>query len=327
MAWEAPKAWAEDALQGIAPAPTEVARFDVSVGNDYPAPWSGVERCTRPFQPGCFRVKEVTPTRVVLDYPRVELHGGALKPQGFRYVTPVTVSGSGYELFVIKHGGGREEWIYAFLETVQEARASLRFIKLPAFVTERARLTVSISVDFMQRRFLERYKVEAEEPLTLIGVGRLKTIFPGGHLEGIEINGVKSALPYSDIIHFNLPAGRHDIVVAVAFDRPAGDLMIQGTLLEARRMSLTHGLDLRVKAGRVRVGLEVRTVGLPNDVWEIFRSTLVVEPPPTMVALDHLAVRYGFGEAEAVTLKARPRIPVGPNNYPVMISVTALGGP
>lgn len=317
---------AEDALRGIVPAPSGVAKVEVSAGNTYPLPWSGAERCGTRLQPGCFRVKEMNSTHVVLDYPRVELQSGALKAQGFRYVTPVTVSGSGYELFVIKHGGGREEWIYAFLETVQEASASLRFIKLPAFVTDRARLTASISVDSRRRRYREHYAVEAQEPLTLIGIGRLETIFPGARLEGIEIDGMKSPLPYADIIHFNLPAGRHEVTVDVAFGPPADDLTIQGTLLEPRRMSLIHALDLRLEAGSAPAELEVRTVGLPNDVWEAFKSTLVVEPPPAAATPDRLAVRYNFGAGEAVTLKARPRIPVGPNNYPVMITIRALGG-
>jgi len=317
---------AEDALRGIVPAPSGVARLEVSAGNTYPLPWSGAERCGTRLQPGCFRVKEMNSTHVVLDYPRVELQGGALKPQGFRYVTPVSVSGSGYELFAIKHGGGREEWIYAFLEAVQETRARLRFIKLPAFVTDRALLTVSISVDSPRRRYREHYTVDAQEPLTLIGVGRLETIFPGARLEGIEVNGMKSPHPYADIIHLNLAAGRHEVTVDVAFGPPADDLTIQGTLLEPRRMSLIHALDLRVEAGSAPAELEVRTVGLPNDIWEAFKSTLVVEPPRAEATPDRLAVRYDFRAGEAVVLKARPRIPVGPNNYPVMINVKRLGG-
>jgi hypothetical protein len=91
-------------IPGPVPAPTAVAQVSVSAGKFYPFPWSGVEACPRPFQPGCFVVKAIGPDRVTLAYARFELDGGALKPQGFRYLTPVTPAGSGYELFPIKLG-------------------------------------------------------------------------------------------------------------------------------------------------------------------------------------------------------------------------------
>lgn len=314
-------------VPGPVPVPSATAMVEVSAGNSYPFPWSGVATCQRPFQPGCFVVKEIGPGQAVLAYTRVELQGTALKPQGFRYVTPVTAAGSGYELFTVKHGGGREEWVYAVLEGVERRRALVRFLKLPAFVTDRARLAASIAVDQGRRRLEERYLVEADEPLTLIGLGRVDRVYPSGRLEAVEINGRPVQLPYTDIVHLNLPPGRHEVRVAVSFGARADELTIQGTLLEPRKMSLIHSLELRVEPepGLAAPELEVRTVGLPPEVWELFKGTLVIAPAPVGQAADPLAVRYRFGTSDAITLTASPRIPVGPNNYPVMIRVRAAG--
>lgn len=311
-------------VPGPVPAPSAVARIAVSVGKAHPFPWSGVDACLRPFQPGCFVVRELGPKRAVLAYTRFELDGGTLKPQGFRYLTPITPDGSGYELFPIKLGGGREEWVYAVLERAAGQGALVRFLKLPAFVTDRARLTVSIMVDAGRHWLREKYVVEADEPLTLIGLGRVERLFPSGRLEAIEVNGQAVRFPHADIIHLNLPAGEHQVTVVVGFGTRPTELTVQGTLLEPRKMSLFQSLDLRVEPdpGLAAPGLEVRTVGLPPEVWDRFRPTIVVEPAPAEEISSPLAVSYRFSVHDAITLKARPRIAVGPNNYPVMITVT-----
>lgn len=307
------------------PVPTGVATAAVSAGHAYPFPWTGVATCGHPFQPGCFVVRQVGPTEVVLAYPRVELQGGAVKPQGFRYVTPITAGGSGYELFVIKHGAGREEWVYAVVDRTDGERAVVRFLKLPAFVTDRARLAVRITLDQARRRLDEHYTVETEESLTLLGLGRVDRVFPGGRIDAVEVNGKRVRFPHPDIVHLNLPAGRHEVAVAVSLG-PTDELAIQGPLLEPRRMALIQALDLRVTRPPAAGGaeLEVRTVGLPQEVWERFKATLVLAPPPAAETAEALLVRYRFGPGQTITLRGRPRIPVGPNNYPVIITVTSL---
>ncbi len=309
------------------PPPSAVVQLAVSRGASYAFPWSGVAACSRPFQPGCFIVEDVAPDRVVLTYVRVALEGGALKPQGFRYRTPVTRGGSPYELLPIKIGSGREEWVYAVLERVEGQTALVRFLKLPAFVTERARLAARLTVEPGWQRLREEYTVEADEPLTLIGLGTVDALFPSGRIEAIEINGKPVGLAYPNIVHFNLPAGRHDVRVTVALAKKVSELTIQGTLLEPRKMSLFQSLELQLAPmpGGTAPELEVRTVGLPSELWDRFKSTLVVTPASAGQASHPLAVRYRFTTSGAITLKALPRIPVGPNNYPLMITVTAPG--
>lgn len=315
-------------VPGPVPPPSGVARVAISRGAAYPFPWSGVNGCPRRFQPGCFVVEEVAPGRVVLTYARVVLDGGTVKPQGFRYRTPVTAAGSPYELFALTLDAGREEWVYAVLERADGAAARLQFLKLPAFVTDRARLAVSIVVEPGWHRLREQYTVETEEPLTLIGLGRVETVFPSGRIEGIEVDGARIRLPYADIVHINLPPGRHEVGVTVALATRLPELTIQGTLLEPRRMSLVHSLDLRVEPvpGGPAPELEVRTVGLPPEIWNRFQSTLLVAPGWASEALGPLGVRYRFTTNDAITLKARPRIPVGPTNYPVLITVRTPAG-
>lgn len=310
---------------GPVPAPSAVANVAVSAGQLSPLPWSGVTACRRPFQPGCFMMKELGPKRAVLAYARFELDGGILKPQGFRYLMPVTPAGSGYELFPIKLGGGREEWVYAVLDGVEGETARIRFLKLPAFVTDRARLAVSITVELEQQRLQELYSVEADDPLTLIGLGSVDSVFPSARIEAIEVNGRPVSVPYPEILHLNLPPGQHQVTVRVVFGTRPTELTIQGTLLEPRKMALIQSLDLRVDLARggSPVEMEVRTVGLPGEVWDRFRSTVAVQPVPFSEELNPLAVRYRFGPSRELTLRARPRIPLGPNNYPVMITVIA----
>ena len=314
-------------VPGPVPAPTGVAQVAVRAEKVYPFPWSGVSACLRPFQPGCFVVKELGPKRAVLAYARFELEGGTLKPQGFRYLTPVTPEGSGYELFPIKLGGGREEWIYAVLEEVRAEMAQIRFLKLPAFVTDKARVRVSVDVEWEKGRFQESYIVEALAPITLIGLGSVDSLFPSAQIEAIEVNGQPVSVPYRDILHLNLSAGQHRVAVRVGFGVPPTELTIQGTLLEPRKMFLIETLDLRVDLGSPVSGaeVEVRTVGLPPEVWNRFRSTVAVAPAPVGEKPNPLAIRYRFGPTRDLTLRSRPRIPLGPNNYPVMITVTAPG--
>ena len=310
-------------VAGPVPTPSGVAAIAVRVGDVRAFPWSGVTICPRPFTPGCFVVSDLAPERVVLSYARVAVEGGMPKPQGFRYRTPVTAAGSPYELFTIKLGGGREEWVYAALESIAAESAIVRFLKLPAFVTERARLDVRVVLE-PGRRLRETYVVETDERLTLIGLGDVGAVFPSGRLERIAVNGQAVQGLYRDIIHLNLGPGRHEVAVDVGLGSGVADLTLQGTLLEPRKMSLVRSLELRVEPRPgVAPDLEVRTVGVPPDVWERFKSTIAADPAPTAETARPLAVQYRFSTSSGITLRVRPRIPLGPNNYPVMITVTA----
>lgn len=92
-------------------------------------------------------------------------------------------------------------------------------------------------------------------------------------------------------------------------------------------MSLIETLDLRVELVAHGAGSEVKvqTVGLPVEVWDRFRSTIAIAPLPVREELNPLRVRYRFGPSRDLTLRMRPRISLGPNNYPVMVTITAPG--
>lgn len=306
------------------PVPSDLARLTVSRGGRYPFPWTGALSCARRFQPGCFTVEELAPGEVVVRYARFELSGGAIIPQGFGYRTRVTAAGSGYELFSVKADAGREEWVYAVLEASEGREARLQFLKLPAYVTDRARLDVRVVLDWSTQRLEELYTVAADEPLTLIGPGRVDEVFPSARLERLEVNGQRVHLRHADIIHLNLPPGRHEVSVVVGFSLALPEISIQGTLLEPRRMSLVQSLTLRVEPapGPATPRVEVRTVGVPPEIWERFKSGIVLEPAPSAEASSALATRYAFSGTGAITLRARPRLQIGRNNYPVIITVT-----
>jgi hypothetical protein len=169
--------------------------------------------------------------------------------------------------------------------------------------------------------------VDTHDPLTLIGLGSVQRIIPSARISSVAVDGQAVALRHPEIFHLNLPAGQHRVTVEVNLGTRPAALTLQGTLLEPRKMWLIRELDLRVNLGGVATGaeLEVRTVGLPPEVWDRFRPSITVAPAPLGEDLNPLAVRYRFGPSRELTLRARPRIPLGPNNYPVMVTVTAPG--
>ncbi|MGQ0662933.1 MAG: hypothetical protein ACT4P2_04990 [Pseudomonadota bacterium] len=234
------------------------------------------------------------------------------------------MAGSEYELFVIKLGGGREEWVYAALEGVTATGARMRFLKYPAFVTERARIAAATTLDLRHAILREIYTVDAEEPITLIGLSSMPEAIPGGRLISVEVNGTPVSFPYARILNLNLPPGRHVIRAHVALTTRAPRLNLEGTFFEPRKMSLIQELDLRVLLAQPTAGIPsvaVATVGLPPAIWESFRATIVVDPQPSRSEERPLQVLHQFPPTQEIRLRTRPRVPVGTNNYPVMITV------
>lgn len=308
----------------LVPPPTATEIFDVREGQVYPFPWISAGTCRKVSEAGCFRVERLDAEQVILRFARFEVEGGALVSAKFGYRTPVTAAGSEYELYVVKLGGGREEWVYAALEAITETAARLRFMKYPAFVTEKARISLARTVDLRQRSLLETYTVEAEEPVTLIGLSSMPGAIPGGRLIAVEVNGTPVSFPYARILNLNLPAGRHTVRAHVALTTRAPRLNLEGTLFEPREMSLISELDLRVllaRPMRAVPSVAVATVGLPPAIWESFRSTIVVDPHPSRSEEGPLRVLYQFPSTQEIRVRTRPRVPVGNYNYPVFITV------
>lgn len=155
------------------------------------------------------------------------------------------------------------------------------------------------------QRLREHYTMDAEEPLTIIGLGTVDGVFPSGRIESVTIDGHPVRSPYANIVHVNLPPGRHDLSLAVSLAIQPRELTIQGTLMEPRKMSLFQSLDLVVEPlpGGAMRELEVRTVGLPPDIWDRFKTTLVITPAAPPEALAPLAVRYRFSPTDVITLR------------------------
>ena len=310
------------------PPPAATAILDIQEGQLYPFPWVTTPPCRRVSESGCFKVEGIAPDKVVIKFPRFEVEGGTLVPAKFGYRTPVTAAGTEYELYIIKRGGGREEWVYAALEGVTGTGARLRFLKYPAFVTEKARISSAVTLDAQQGTLQETYTVDAEEPITLIGLSSMPRAFPGGQLVSVEVNGAPVSFPYANILNLNLPPGRHTVTAHVAIARPVASLTLEGTLFEPRKMSLIQALDLRILLDRptqASPSIAVATVGLPTPTWESFRSTIVIDPQPSSAEERPLSILYRFHPTPEILVRTRPRVPIGPNNYPVMITVSPGG--
>lgn len=307
------------------PAPAETATISVTQGAIYPFPWIPLQSCRNASEPGCFKIDGIAPDKVVLRFARFDVEGSTLLPARFGYRTPVTTAGTEYELYVVKLGGGREEWVYAALEGVTPTGARLRFLKYPAFVTEKARISSALTLNPRHGTLEETYTIDAEEPITLIGLSSMPRALPGGHLASVEVNGTPVSFPYANILNLNLPPGRHRVTAHVAIARPVASLTLEGTLFEPRKMSLIQALDLRVLLDRPTgraPSVAVATLGLPPATWESFRSTILVDPQPSTSEEKALSVLYRFPPTREIRLRTRPRLPVGPNNYPVMITVS-----
>jgi hypothetical protein len=298
--------------------------LDVEKGKLYPFPWVPAGPCWRVAEAGCFQVEGISPDKLVLRFARFEIEGGGLIPAKFGYRTPVTAAGTEYELYIVKLGGGREEWVYAALEGMTLTGARVRFLKYPAFVTEKARISSAVTLDLRHGSLLETYRIETEEAITLIGLSSMPEAIPGGRLVSVEVNGTPVSFPYANILNLNLPRGLHTVRAHVALTTRSPRLHLEGTLFEPRKMFLIQELDLQILLGRPTRGapsVAVATMGLPRATWETFRSTIVVEPEPSRSEEGPLQILHRFLPTQEIRLRTRPRLPVGKNNYPVMITV------
>jgi hypothetical protein len=310
------------------PPPAATAILDIQEGQLYPFPWVTTPPCRKVSESGCFKVEGIAADKVVIKFPRFEVEGGTRIPAGFAYRTPVTTGGTEYELYVVKLGGGREEWVYAAVESATGTGARLRFMKYPAFVTEKARISSAVTLDAQQGTLQETYTVDAEEPITLIGLSSMPRAIPGGRLVSVQVDGTPVSFPYAHILNLNLPPGRHTVIAHVALAKSADSLTLEGTLFEPRKMFLIQALALRVlfdPSTRAAPSVAVATVGLPAATWESFRSTIAVDPQPSSSEEGRLSLLYRFPPTPEIRLRTRPRVPVGRNNYPVMITVNPAG--
>lgn len=307
------------------PVPSETVTIDVRGGEIYPFPWLPQPSCRKPSEPGCFRVEKISPEQVTLRFTRFDIEGDKLVPARFGYRTPITKKGSEYELYTAKLGGIREEWIYAALEKSSAASARITFLKYPAFVAEKARVLVAIQLDFAAGRLIETHRIEAQEPITLIGLSSLpSSLTPLSKIESVHVNGEPVSFPYAKIMNLNLPPGTNVVTVDVTLGSQIRNLTLQGTVFEPRKMALIDEVDLRAllqSPAKGKSSVELTTVGLPKSVWDEFRSKMFVEPTPLSSTAPGLSVLYHFGPTTEIRVKMRPRVPHQKANYPVMISV------
>lgn len=306
------------------PAPAETAILDVRSEEIRPFPWVPKSSCEKPREPGCFKVEKVAPEKVVLRFERFDVEAGKLIPARFGYRTPVTKQGTEYELFALKPGGIEEEWVYAVLEKSSTHAATIRFLKYPAFVTDKARIAVAIELDLPGGRVRETHLIDAREPITLIGLSGLpSSLAPRSKIESVRVDREPISFPYEKIMNLNLPPGVHTVTADVALGIQTRKLTLQGTAFEPRKMQLIDELQLRalLSPQSTSAFLEVATIGLPNSVWDNFRGKIAVEPMPVSSTAQGLSVLYRFFPTRELKLKTRPRIPHEKRSYPLMIEV------
>lgn len=318
--------WQAKASQAYVLRPIETHRLPVQAGKVYPFPWVAAGACSERATPGCFVIRTVTPQRAVLAFAQFEVEAGSIKPTGFSYEVAVTPEGTPFELFRVKPGGEGEFWVYAALVATRGDRATIDFLRYPASVTREAVIDRQITLDLGRRLFRETSLIEAQQPVTMIGLRDLTGVVPGARVTAVTLNGAPVRFPYANIMNLNLAPGTHQLTVDVTWQGYDGPVCL-GPIYEAKKMSLPRETDLRVipgakaGAGAATIWGTLQTFGLPLEVWQDFEPVLDLEPEPLAVREEGLSQWLQFPVAQEVHMRIRPIIRYADATFPVLVCV------
>ena len=305
---------------GITTAPSQTVEITVRAGHAYAFPWIDVP-CTA-HTPGCFTVEAISTGGVTILFPRFEVQYGRPKASGFVFRTAITPEGTEYELFrIILRKDLREAWIYAALKGTEGNAARLKFLRYPSWVSRNAMLTREVRIDLRQGMLEETTRIQAPEPVTLMGLRRVDRMIPGATLKGVTLDGRQVIFPYRNVLHLTVPPGEHSATARIAIS-PQFPVEI-GPIFEPKPMDLPREVDLTVTPAR-RLGpvsINIWTFGLPEAVWQAYEPVNTTEPAPSAVTRGPLALRYQFAEVTSVRMRVKPYIKHQERVYPLILTV------
>lgn len=328
--------WQAKASQAYVLRPVETRRLSIGAGEVRPFPWVAADACSEGTTAGCFVIRTVSPEQAVLAFAQFEVAAGRIKPTGFSYEVAVTPAGTPFELFRVKPGREGEFWVYAALVATRGDRATIDFLRYPASVTREAVIDRQITLDLGRRLFRERSVVEAQQPVTMIGLRDLTGVVPGARVTAVTLNGAPVRFPYANIMNLNLAPGTHELTVEVTWQGYDGPVCL-GPIYEGKKMSLPRETELGVipggKAGAVAeapapIRVTLRTIGLPVEIWQDFEPVLDVDPEPAVVREEGLSMGLQFPVVREVRMRIRPIIRYADATFPVLVCVDqgAAGG-
>ena len=175
-----------------------------------------------------------------------------------------------------------------------------------------------IRLDQARGLYRETTRIEATEPVTLIGLRSIGRILPGGRLRRIWVDDEEVRFRYENILNLNLPPGRFEVVVEATWD-PKGDAPVcLGPVYEGRKMSLPRRTDLRVIGGTKTI-VTLRPIGLPETVWRAQAIVLSAHPEPLERDVDATGIRLILKPNTKLSL--RPVILYEQATFPVLVCV------
>lgn len=298
--------------------PAMTAEQVVTAGGRYALPWVEVGVCGDPLPAGCVAVESLAPGSATLRFERFEVKDGTLQPSGFDYTAQVTRAGLSFPLYTLVEGN-ETLWVYAALVGQTGDAATVRFLKLPAFVTEAAALYWDITLDAVRGRYREATRLETTEPITLIGLRDMGRVFPGARLRGVWVNGARVRFPYEGILNLNLPPGEHEVVAEVAWEPQGSAPVCLGPVYEGRKMSLPRRTDLRIVGGEGAT-ITLRPIGLPPAAWQDISLVLAEEPAPLARRESEQGITLTFGGDARLSLV--PVIVREAATFPVLVCVS-----
>ncbi len=314
--WPAP-----GSAQDYVAVPVETVEQIVMAGERRALPWGEVGACDDPLPAGCVAVESIASGAVTLRFERFKLKDGILQPSRLTYTAQVTPAALSYPLYTLENGG-ETFWIYAALASQRNDAATIRFLKLRAFVTEAAALHWDVTLDETQGLYRETTRIEAREPVTLIGLRDIGRVLPGGRLRGVWVDEARVRFAYAGILNLNLPAGSYEVVAEATWQPKEGAPVCLGPVYEGRKMSLPRRTDLRITSNK-KTTVTLRPIGLPAEVWQGRKLLLAADPEPLARNADETGITLVFGGDASLSLL--PVIVYQNATFPVLVCLVFSG--
>ncbi|MFQ5852389.1 MAG: hypothetical protein ACE5JU_17630 [Candidatus Binatia bacterium] len=308
------------AAGSFVPQPIDEAPLNVEVGKVYAFPWIGPVRCLD-LTPGCFRVDRIDRKRIQLAFGRFFIKEGKIHANGFFAKVLIGRDGTDGALYAIEGTPPSQTWVYAAYSGPVEDRARIRFFKIPAFVTKKARIYRAMLLDFPARSLWEKTRVEAEKPVTLISSGAVEKAIRNSSLAAIKVNGKKPRFFLPSMINLNFPPGTNDIETMISWQEEK-TRVCPWSVYEGRKMSLPVETELTIKnSARDRLALSVSSLGLPQKVWEDTEVILARSSTYEILEEKKLSKTLRFPPAEELRITLKPVIVYQGYSFPVIVCV------
>jgi len=307
-------------IGSLLPQPIDEARLNVEAGKVYAFPWVGPILC-KDLAPGCFRVERIDRKRVRVAFGRFTIKEGKIRPNGFFAKVLIGRGGTDGALYTVEGIPPSQTWVYAAYSGAVEDKTRIRFFKIPAFVTKKARIFRAMVLDFPGNSLWEKTRVEAQEPVTLISSGAVEKALPNSSIADVKVNGNRPRFFLPSIININFPQGTNSIETMISWQEEK-TRVCPWSVYEGRKMSLPVETKLTIKTpAQDSLFVSVSSLGLPQKVWEDTKVILATSSVYELVEKKKLSKILRFSPVEELTITLKPVIVYKDFSFPVIVCV------